>query len=101
MSRLTIFTSVPPGLWPHASRTVPARRVAGIGRRALRGGRRRVSGAAGRRRRVMGGYLAVRWFFRTVLKCGFGLTVTGEEHIPRRGPIILAANHRSDIDPVV
>jgi 1-acyl-sn-glycerol-3-phosphate acyltransferase len=46
-------------------------------------------------------YAAVRFLFRTILKLGFGLTVTGEQHVPRRGPVILASNHRSDIDPIV
>jgi 1-acyl-sn-glycerol-3-phosphate acyltransferase len=46
-------------------------------------------------------YAAARWFSRRILRLGFGLTVTGERHIPRRGPVILAPNHRSDIDPVV
>lgn len=46
-------------------------------------------------------YAAARWFARRILRLGFGLMVTGERHIPRRGPVILAANHRSDIDPVV
>lgn len=46
-------------------------------------------------------YAAARWFFRRILRLWFGLTVTGEWHIPRRGPVILAPNHRSDIDPVV
>ena len=49
----------------------------------------------------MGGYSAVRWLFRTILRFGFGLTVIGGQHIPPRGPLVLAANHRSDIDPVV
>ena len=51
--------------------------------------------------RVMVRYAAARWFSRRILRLGFGLTVTGERHIPRRGPIILAPNHRSDIDAVV
>lgn len=42
-----------------------------------------------------------RWLSRWILRLGFGLTVAGEWNIPRRGPIIVAPNHRSDIDPVV
>ena len=47
------------------------------------------------------GYAAVRWAFRGILRLGFGLAVTGEQYIPPTGPVILAPNHRSDIDPVV
>jgi 1-acyl-sn-glycerol-3-phosphate acyltransferase len=49
----------------------------------------------------MDGYAALRWAFRGILKRGFGLQVTGEQHIPPTGPVILAANHGSQIDPVV
>ncbi len=36
-----------------------------------------------------------------VVKLAFRLHVEGEEHIPRTGPAILAANHVSFIDPVI
>jgi 1-acyl-sn-glycerol-3-phosphate acyltransferase len=49
----------------------------------------------------MNDYAALRWVFRGILTLGFGLRVTGEKHIPPSGPVILAANHRSQIDPVV
>jgi 1-acyl-sn-glycerol-3-phosphate acyltransferase len=54
-----------------------------------------------RYRRGMDGYAALRLVFRGILDLGFGLQVTGEKHIPSSGPVILAANHRSQIDPVV
>ncbi len=49
----------------------------------------------------MDGYSAIRWVFRGVLKLGFGLEVTGEEHVPSNGPVVLAVNHGSQIDPIV
>lgn len=47
------------------------------------------------------GYAALRWIFRAILRLGFGLAVAGEHYIPPTGPVILAPNHRSDIDSVV
>lgn len=47
------------------------------------------------------GYVVLRWLFRQVLRLGFGLRVTGEEHVPVRGPAILAPNHASQIDPII
>lgn len=49
----------------------------------------------------MDGYSALRWFFKGILRLGFGLAVTGEEHIPAGGPAVLAVNHGSQIDPIV
>jgi 1-acyl-sn-glycerol-3-phosphate acyltransferase len=49
----------------------------------------------------MDGYSALRWFFKGILRLGFGLEVTGEERIPAGGPAILAVNHGSQIDPIV
>lgn len=54
-----------------------------------------------RYRWAMDGYAALRWVFKNILGLGFGLEVTGAEHIPTDGPVILAANHRSQIDPLV
>ncbi len=49
-----------------------------------------------------------RWFvkaanepFRALARGFLDLEVTGTEHIPRRGRVILAANHLSHIDPVL
>ncbi len=47
------------------------------------------------------GYAAVRWVLRQVLTLSFGLKVTGEDHVPARGPVIIAANHASQMDPLV
>lgn len=49
----------------------------------------------------MDGYSALRWFFKGILRLGFGLEVSGAEHIPVGGPAVLAVNHRSQIDPIV
>jgi 1-acyl-sn-glycerol-3-phosphate acyltransferase len=49
----------------------------------------------------MDGYSFVRWSFRGILNVGFGFTVTGADHVPAAGPVILAANHGSQIDPII
>lgn len=49
----------------------------------------------------MTAYSVLRWLFRLVLAVGFGLKATGEEHVPAHGAVILAANHGSQIDPIV
>ena len=49
----------------------------------------------------MDGYSLIRWFFRGIVNAGFGLTITGADHVPATGPVILAANHRSQIDPII
>jgi 1-acyl-sn-glycerol-3-phosphate acyltransferase len=49
----------------------------------------------------MDGYSLVRRFFRGILNVGFGLTITGAGHVPTTGPVILAANHGSQIDPII
>ncbi len=36
------------------------------------------------------------WLF---FRCGFGLRVTGQQHVPARGAFILASNHISYLDP--
>src|SRR5574337_682314 len=43
------------------------------------------------------GYHLCRWIARTF----FALSVEGEEHVPKSGPVILAPNHVSYLDPVV
>ena len=40
----------------------------------------------------------VCWLF---FRIGYGLKVTGREHVPRHGPCIIASNHISFLDPVV
>lgn len=49
----------------------------------------------------MNAYAALQRVFQGVLKLGFGFTVAGQERIPSDGPVILAPNHGSQIDPIV
>lgn len=44
-------------------------------------------------------YVACRWGFRLTFQLLGGLSIKGLEHVPLGGPIILAPNHRSLIDP--
>jgi 1-acyl-sn-glycerol-3-phosphate acyltransferase len=46
-------------------------------------------------------YAVLRWIMRQVLTLGFDLRVRGEENVPARGPVIIAANHASQMDPIV
>jgi 1-acyl-sn-glycerol-3-phosphate acyltransferase len=46
-------------------------------------------------------YSLVRLFFKGILNVGFGFTITGADHVPATGPVILPANHGSQIDPVI
>ena len=41
------------------------------------------------------------WLAYGLVGCAFRLRVEGERHIPRSGAVILAANHRSLVDPVI
>ncbi len=47
------------------------------------------------------GYAVLRWVMKGLLTLCFRLRVTGAEHIPARGPVIFAANHPSQMDPLV
>jgi 1-acyl-sn-glycerol-3-phosphate acyltransferase len=57
------------------------------------------------RARTRGVSPALYWLVRAILQpffhLYFRLSRTGREHIPARGPVILAANHRSFLDPFV
>src|SRR5947208_3612902 len=46
-------------------------------------------------------YWPVRWVLIPFFRIYFRLTRIGRDHIPRRGPVIIAANHRSFLDPFV
>ncbi|MBI4431798.1 MAG: (d)CMP kinase [Candidatus Omnitrophica bacterium] len=46
-------------------------------------------------------YAVTRRFLWLLAKAGFGLEIQGAENIPQHGGFIIAANHRSFLDPVV
>lgn len=46
-------------------------------------------------------YVVVRAFMQPVFHVYFRMRRTGMQHIPKTGPVILAANHRSFLDPFV
>jgi 1-acyl-sn-glycerol-3-phosphate acyltransferase len=41
------------------------------------------------------------WLSATVMTLGFSLRTQGQQHIPRRGPALLIANHQSYMDPIL
>jgi glycerol-3-phosphate dehydrogenase (NAD(P)+) len=46
-------------------------------------------------------YWVIRALIQPVFRVYFRLERTGTEHVPARGPVIVAANHRSFLDPFV
>ena len=58
--------------------------------------------APSNRARIKGGpgYRLVTWLIRIILRVGWRLRVTGLEHLPDP-PYILAANHSSELDPLI
>jgi 1-acyl-sn-glycerol-3-phosphate acyltransferase len=47
------------------------------------------------------GYLIAAVVVKPLMRAWFRIRLEGEEHIPARGPAILASNHRSNMDPVL
>jgi 1-acyl-sn-glycerol-3-phosphate acyltransferase len=46
-------------------------------------------------------YQAVGLVVKPLMRFWFRMRVEGAQHVPAEGPVILAANHRSNIDPVL
>jgi 1-acyl-sn-glycerol-3-phosphate acyltransferase len=47
------------------------------------------------------GYLIAGAVVKPLMRAWFRIRLEGGEHIPSRGPVILASNHRSNMDPVL
>jgi 1-acyl-sn-glycerol-3-phosphate acyltransferase len=47
------------------------------------------------------GYLTAAMVVKPLMRTWFRIRLEGEEHIPEAGPVILASNHRSNMDPVL
>lgn len=46
-------------------------------------------------------YESCYWLSASVMTFGFSLRTEGHEHVPRKGPVLLIANHQSYIDPIL
>jgi 1-acyl-sn-glycerol-3-phosphate acyltransferase len=47
------------------------------------------------------GYLIAGAVVKPLMRIWFRMRVEGREHVPAEGPVILASNHRSNLDPVL
>jgi 1-acyl-sn-glycerol-3-phosphate acyltransferase len=85
---------------PSAGPSVPGERaVAGV---AAAGDREGSAGAQGRGAKdPERGYRLAAVVVKPLIRTWFRIRLEGEEHIPEAGPVILASNHRSNMDPVV
>jgi 1-acyl-sn-glycerol-3-phosphate acyltransferase len=64
-------------------------------------GARGAGGGAPAARRRDGGYRAAAVVVKPLMRTWFRIRVEGAGHIPAGGPVILASNHRSNMDPVL
>jgi 1-acyl-sn-glycerol-3-phosphate acyltransferase len=78
---------------PHAAADRPQ---AAAGRPGAAG-----AGAAGRGRKSDRLYRLAAVVVKPLMRAWFRIRLEGHEHIPERGPVILASNHRSNMDPVL
>lgn len=46
-------------------------------------------------------YLSVKWFVYVIFRLFFGLRISGLEHVPATGPVLVCSNHMSYLDPPV
>src|SRR5688500_14187997 len=47
------------------------------------------------------GFIIAGIVVKPLMRMWFRIKVEGGEHVPERGPVILASNHRSNMDPVL
>lgn len=82
-------------------RVRPGRRLHRTARRLHLPGRDPVLPARGRwtLQRARGAYRVVARLVKPALRAWFPVSLEGCEHVPAAGPAILAANHRSNLDP--
>jgi 1-acyl-sn-glycerol-3-phosphate acyltransferase len=75
------------------------------GSQASGGGSQASGGGAQATRRGWGdpdrGYLIAAAVVKPLMRAWFRIRLEGAEHIPAGGPVILASNHRSNMDPVL
>jgi 1-acyl-sn-glycerol-3-phosphate acyltransferase len=64
-------------------------------------GARGADGAAPAARSRDGGYRAAAVVVKPLMRTWFRIRLEGAGHIPASGPVILASNHRSNMDPVL
>jgi len=64
-------------------------------------GARGADGAAPAARSRDGGYRAAAVVVKPLMRTWFRIRLQGAGHIPASGPVILASNHRSNMDPVL
>jgi 1-acyl-sn-glycerol-3-phosphate acyltransferase len=47
------------------------------------------------------GYKIAAAVVKPIMRSWFRIRLEGQEHVPEEGPVILASNHRSNMDPVL